>query len=415
VARIRKIHAGRITVLGTYQRDNIPIAVFCRDCGYHWDARPNNLFYGKGCPKCAIRRNHDAARTSHQEFAQRVPTSVTLLSPYLGRAERIKVSCQKCGHQWEPVARELLSGCGCPLCGIARRAEKRFQGGQQNFLTTMSVLHPDILLCGPYRGANQPISARCSACDYDWMPRPTNLLKGIGCPRCAGVPRRAHQEFVQEIEQVHNGGIEVLGDYTALAQRVLVRCRVCQHQWEPIANSLIRGHGCPKCLGHHRTQQEFVDAIWQISQGKIEVLGTYQAAATKVEVRCRTCHHIWEATPNNLLRGGGCRECAESGFRVGKPAILYYLRVANPYGKPLYKIGITNRNVAKRFKSDFAKLTVLQIRRFSRGAEALVLETALLSKYRQYRYQGPAVLEHWGNEELFTHDVLGLDRVSPTT
>jgi hypothetical protein len=77
------------------------------------------------------------------------------------------------------------------------------------------------------------------------MPTPGNLLQKHGCPKCAGIPRRTTTQFAKEVEKIHDGRIEILGTYEALAKGVLVGCRTCQYQWKPIANSLIRGHGCP--------------------------------------------------------------------------------------------------------------------------------------------------------------------------
>jgi hypothetical protein len=114
-------------------------------------------------------------------------------------------------------------------------------------------------------------------------------------------------------------------------------------------------------------------------------------------------------SPGKVFTGRGCPECAEYGFQSSKSAILYYLLVFNPFGKPLYKIGITNRTIQERFRKQIRKIEILEIEHFARGKAAYDKEQRLLKQYRKYRYDGPPVLID-GNEEIFTVDILSLEK-----
>ena len=97
-----------------------------------------------------------------------------------------------------------------------------------------------------------------------------------------------------------------------------------------------------------------------------------------------------------------------SGFRVNKPAILYYIKVFTTSGY-LYKVGITNRTIVERFhKYEQPLITILKSSKYLSGSEALLKEQMILSKFKEFKYLGPPVLSS-GNTELFTKDILNFD------
>ena len=79
----------------------------------------------------------------------------------------------------------------------------------------------------------------------------------------------------------------------------------------------------------------------------------------------------------------------------------------------LYKIGITNRSVSRRFlPHEFQKMTIVHQWQFSVGSDAMRMEAEILRSFKKFRYKGDNVLIA-GNTELFVKDVLGLDPTSP--
>jgi hypothetical protein len=92
--------------------------------------------------------------------------------------------------------------------------------------------------------------------------------------------------------------------------------------------------------------------------------------------------------------------------------MVYYGQVADPYGQPVYKIGVTTRgSVKKRYtqESDWKKIRIIKTFPALTSAEAYKLEKETLKKYSMDRYFGPPLL-FTGNRELFVRDVLGLDQ-----
>jgi hypothetical protein len=112
----------------------------------------------------------------------------------------------------------------------------------------------------------------------------------------------------------------------------------------------------------------------------------------------------------NHIQGTGCPGCAVTGFDQTKPGLLYYLAVQTDDDETLYKIGITNLTVKKRFpNADLLRIREIKTWCFDQGAEAAKREIAILREYADDLYTGENVLLGAGNTELFVRDVLGLD------
>ncbi len=102
-----------------------------------------------------------------------------------------------------------------------------------------------------------------------------------------------------------------------------------------------------------------------------------------------------------------------SGFDPDKPAQLYYLRIAAPDDEILYKIGITtHKDLNRRFGGDMARITKLKSWHFSTAREAKNLENEILAAHIAHQYSGPKFMTAAGETEMFTKDVLGLDKLS---
>ncbi len=94
------------------------------------------------------------------------------------------------------------------------------------------------------------------------------------------------------------------------------------------------------------------------------------------------------------------------GFQNTKPALLYYLSIDNGL---VYKIGITNLSVAKRFsKEEMSRIKIINIEHFEIGDDAYKREQHILKEFKYAKYKGKTLLTD-GNSELFDRDVLGLD------
>ena len=112
--------------------------------------------------------------------------------------------------------------------------------------------------------------------------------------------------------KARNLKITVVGTYENCLSRVAVRCDVCGWEWAPVGGSLLRGHGCPKCAGTMRkSHAEFVEEL-KSRRDDVIIVGPYVKALEKTRFRFLKCGHEWDVTPAHILNGRGCPLCAHS-------------------------------------------------------------------------------------------------------
>lgn len=141
---------------------------------------------------------------------------------------------------------------------------------------------------------------------------------------------RTTQEFI-ELAKIKNPTIQVIDEYKGAKKKILCKCKRCQYTWEIRADHLLEGHGCPKCGGALKKDNELFLKQLGDKQQLIEPLEEYINAKTKILCRCKICHNEWKVLPNKLLEGNGCPLCA-SRRKTSFPeqAIYYYIKQVFP-------------------------------------------------------------------------------------
>lgn len=194
-------------------------------------------------------------------------------------------------------------------------------------------------ILGQYINACTKIRLRCKKCNHEWEALPKNLLHEHGCPKCAAKkPKKTHKEFM---DRFNNPKIEILGKYIDSDTKIKVKCLSCDYEWYSLPKHLIAGHNCPRCTNHTpKAHEQFIKELKEINPN-IEVLSKYTGNRNKVKVKCLKDGYMWEATPNNLLRGTGCLKC---GILSGKKKrtktheqFVKELKETNPYIEALGK------------------------------------------------------------------------------
>lgn len=178
----------------------------------------------------------------------------------------------------------------------------------EEFVEAIAEITPTIEITGRYTANKTRISAKCTICGYEWSTTPAMLLKGSGCVSCAGLKKKTTEEFIEQLAKI-SPSIEVLGEYSNTSTKIKVRNKECGHLWYATPNSLLRGSNCPQCAGNgKKTHAQFLDEL-SIANPNILVLGEYIDAKTKIAVRCNLCGKDLLMTPNALLNGHGCKYC----------------------------------------------------------------------------------------------------------
>ena len=211
--------------------------------------------------------------------------NITFLDEYNGINNKIKCVCSICGNQWMATPEHLLRGQGCPKCARKKQALSKRKTHEQ-FVSELFECNPSIEVNSEYQGSNSPIEVKCKVCGYIWSPRPSSLLRGTGCPYCVGNIKRTHEDFVEKLNEI-NPTIEVLEKYVNTDTKIKVKCKNCGREWYSTPNNLLDGHGCGRCAGR-KSHNEFVEELKRINPNII-VLGQYIDRNTYVDVKCKTC------------------------------------------------------------------------------------------------------------------------------
>lgn len=178
----------------------------------------------------------------------------------------------------------------------------------EEFIKELNDINKDITVLSKYVNNHDKISCQCNKCKYKWNVIPKSLLRGHKCPKCAGMAKKTHEEFLKEMSIIHPD-IEVVGTYVDSKSNILCRCKIDKHEWYTTPNSLLRNRGCPKCAGNiKKTNQEFITEM-RIKNPNIKIKGKYINTNTHILCECKIHNIEWNALPKNLLNGSKCPKC----------------------------------------------------------------------------------------------------------
>ena len=233
-------NAENIEILEKYKGINTKIKCKCKIDGYEWEVTPNNLLNGRGCPKCSGKNKTTEYFINE---LKEINDSIEILGEYKGSNIKIKCKCKIDGYEWEALPQNLLKGYGCPKCGGTMKLT------HEEFLERFYIKNKNaenIEILGEYINNATKIKCKCKVDGYEWETTPSHLLRGYGCPICAGNIQKTHKDFIQEMKKVNND-IKILGEYKGAMTKIECKCKIDGYEWSAIPNALLKGHGCPKC------------------------------------------------------------------------------------------------------------------------------------------------------------------------
>lgn len=316
-----------IEIVGDYINARTKIACKCRVCNNLWESTPDNLKHKPRCPKCS---GH--YRRTQEDFVsdlKKINSNIIVIGKYQNTQMRVKVKCKKCGCEWDPIANSLLQGTGCPKCSHQMIAETK-RLSEQVFLERIRTLNPDIEVLEQYKDGRTKIKCRCKKCGGIWAPVADSILRGTGCPVCAGNKRKTDIQFKEELHKVLPT-VTTLEPYIDAHTQIKCRCEKCGNIWKSKPNNLLNGLGCKQCATRRNAENSRKD-LYQLKEEvhilspDIEILGEYVNAHTKIKCLCNYCGNIWFPLPMDLLKGTGCPNCSHSSTSFVEQFLLKAFR-----------------------------------------------------------------------------------------
>lgn len=252
-------------------------------------------------------------RKTNEEFLEQlniINNNVEVLTPYISNKDKVLCKCKIDGNEWYITPNHLLKGHGCKVCFDNRRSQI-FTRSHEDFIKKMEKINPNIEILTKYINSKTYIHCKCKIDNYKWFAKSGDLLNNHGCPECTNTRPLTTQELKERVYLI-NHNIEIIGEYINSKSPIQCKCLIDGCIWHPIPNNLLKGTGCPQCAGtKNKTHEEFVLELNKINPN-ILVLSNYINNKHKIKCQCLLDNEIWWSTPNNLLRGSGCPECNQS-------------------------------------------------------------------------------------------------------
>ena len=277
-----------ITLIGEYENTNTKTAFQCPE-GHTWDALPNDVMGGTGCPHCA-----GLVPLTKEIVNERIADrGIVLIGEYENTKTKTAFQCSE-GHTWNTMPTHIMSGIGCPHCAGNIPLTKE--------IINERIADRGIVLVGECKNATTKTAFKCPE-GHEWSAVPSDVMAGKGCPHCAG-----NITLTKDIvnERIADRGIKLIGEYKSSRTKTTFQCKD-GHTWDAVPKDIMNGSGCPHCAGNITLTKDIVNQ--RIADRGIKLIGDYKNSATKTAFQCAE-GHTWETKPNSILNGIGCPHCS---------------------------------------------------------------------------------------------------------
>lgn len=227
---------------------------------------------------------------------------------YIGSHIKLKFEC-KHGHNVDVIPTDVLKGHGCNKCS------KKPTKTHEKFIEEITRLKNITLKTGEiYKNSITKLNFICDH-GHEWQARPTNILSGTGCPKCAN-KNVTIKDLIRKLETKNKTltlveGQEYINNYTKMKF-------VCSngHVMMKEVSSALSGCGCAICSRKKKnTIHNLSEQLNALTPPKWLIPGQkYINNKTKMRVYCEYRHN-WFATPKDLLnRQTGCPRCNNRSY-----------------------------------------------------------------------------------------------------
>lgn len=300
-SRIYDLVGDEFSLIGDYKGTKHDVIIRHNECGREFKVTPSNFFVGYRCPYC---KKVKTTENFKQEVCNLVGDEYVVLGEYKNSRIKIQMRHKTCGFEYTVAPDNFLRGGRCPKCsGRIKKTHKQFVSEVHDLVSNeYSVL-------GEYKNSQTKTLVRHNKCGYEYMVAPGNFLSGNRCPKCNGVTKKTHKQFVSESEALIGNEYSILGEYKNSNTKILVRHNTCGFEYDVTPSHFLGGRRCPKCAGKNKTTESYKQEVYDLVGDEYTVLGEYVKAATKTLMRHNTCGHEYSVRPNSFLQGARCPVC----------------------------------------------------------------------------------------------------------
>lgn len=175
-----------------------------------------------------------------------------------------------------------------------------------------------------YVNARTKLDFRCLKCGEIFKATPDNILRGHGCPFCAGQVPPTKEEIRRKISGRYT--VKSL-EFKKCRDKIILTCEKHGDFSIPVRR-VMQGHGCPRCglcSGQdykRKTTEQFLEEISFRNYDEIYDFSetVYVNAKTRITVICRKCGKRFEKNPR-LFYSGTMKACPCCSYYAGEEII----------------------------------------------------------------------------------------------
>lgn len=226
-------------------------------------------------------------------------------------SSRIEIIHLVCGQLWRVKVLELITrGQTCPTCKRKWTHKYLIEQLKDRLELDLSAIKPSDV-----RSNDSKIPVSCKQCGHKWTPNAHSLVAGHGCASCANRLPWTAQRLKDKPDLTDEYDLSEVSDEQIIDMESKIPVtHKCGYRWEVSIHNLISQRPCPRCSNCERWSFErFVDELKDSEDFDITMVkeGDVLTTNSKVPLICKTCHHYWDASINNLINGKrGCPSCS---------------------------------------------------------------------------------------------------------
>lgn len=158
------------------------------------------------------------------------------------------------GHQFKKTFEEVIHKkfWNCKKCGHKKGGDKR-KITTTEFYQRCKKVGALPLPNQVFGGVSSKMWFYCIECGepYETTLKSVIYQNQLKCKCCSGANYTTHEQYCEKLFEKHNGNIEIIEEYSNSSTKTKHKCNVCGYgesgEWKPTPNDILNGHGCPEC------------------------------------------------------------------------------------------------------------------------------------------------------------------------
>ena len=234
---------------------------------------------------------------------------------YKNYITKVCIICPIHGEFWQ-TPKLHLKGCNCPKC-----AREKNKLTTEKFIIKAKAIYGDKYDYSKveYIDVNTKVCIICPIHgEFFLLPLFHICKRHRGCPKCGAEIRRqkntySTEEFITKVKAIHGDKYDYSkAEYKHTMEKITIICH--KHgEFLITPNSLLQGHGCPKCVGKCETTEEFITKAKAIHGDKYDYSKVeYKNSYTKICIICPKHGEFWQIPSHHTCMKCGCPICQES-------------------------------------------------------------------------------------------------------